>query len=122
MKRCSLNQLPSQTRGSKISLLPCAIDEVSEKQNTKSGYPYRWARITDKDGLIQTLMVWGTLAENKKIWQKGSIVDIMGAEVHHTEQRLHLRHAAQVLPNAEPENFKFKTDLHAVPWPRWPSQ
>ena len=121
MKRCSLKQLPLQKRGTKVALLPCAIHEVSEQKNTKTGYPYRWTRITDKDGLIQTLMVWGTLAENNKIWQKGSIVDIMGAEVHQTDQRLHLRHAAQVLPNAEPENFKVRTDLQAVPWQKRPS-
>ena len=39
MKRCSLKQLPLQTRGTKVALLPCAIHDISEKKTPRLGIP-----------------------------------------------------------------------------------
>ena len=117
IKRCSFKHIPEKKNGSKVALGPCLINNASESKHDKNGRPYRSARLTDESGFVANVMVWGSLAQMENIWQNGKIVDIMGADISHSEQRVNLRNCSQITLSAKPDNFKKKNQLSFIPWP-----
>ena len=78
----------------------------SEIKHDKNGKAFRATRVTDEDGLLVNIMVWGTLAEADYLWQNGTVIEIMGAYINHTQVRLDLRNSSQALLSGKHAEFK----------------
>ena len=77
LKRYSLKSLIHKEDKTKLALLPCAINIISEVKHDRTGNVYRATRVIDEEGNSVNLMIWGTLAEKKYLWQSGTIIEMM---------------------------------------------
>ena len=62
------------------------------------------------------IMIRGTLAEKNYLWQNGTVIEMMGAVINHTQQRLDLRNSSEVLLSGKHAELKQLTDKINVIW------
>ena len=116
LKRYSLKSLIHKEDKTKLALLPCAINTISEIKHDRTGNVYRATRVIDEEGKIVNMMIWGTLAEKNYLWQRGTVIEIMGAAINHTQQRLDLRNSSQVLLSGKHAELKQLRDKIYETW------
>ena len=108
LKRYMLQQLFYHRAEGKprFSLQMCCVAVQSEWKSDKHGQPFRATRVRDASGMVTNVMVWGGLAHKEHVWERNAVIDIFGAEVHFSEQRLNIRNFSQVELATEASSFR----------------
>ena len=110
IKRYSLTSIAHEKHGARLALLPCVITSATEIKHDKHGKPFRATQVTDEDGVVANIMIWGTLAEADHLWQNGTVIEMMAAYINHTQERVDLRNSSQALLSGNPAEFKRLTE------------